>query len=205
MTGKIICWSLTGNPASRPGPAGRSDQHEYLINMQITIRRITADDVPLLTRIARQTFYDTFTGTCSEADMQQFLGSYFNETKLGEEVSNPDNLYFFAEVDGEPAAYLQFMEDYSGFPLMKKWKALELKRIYVLKPFHGKGIAQRLMDFFLNHAIEKKYEVVWLGVWEHNLRAQKFYGKYGFVNSGHTHDFPIGNTPQTDIWLWKFL
>ena len=173
--------------------------------MQITIRRIKADDVPILTRMARETFYDTFTGTCTEADMQEFLDQYFNEQKLGDEVSNPDNHYFFAEVDGTPAAYLQFMEDYNGFPLMKKWKALELKRIYVLKEFHGKGIAQQLMDFILAYAHENNYEVVWLGVWEQNLRAQKFYEKYGFVNSGHTHDFPIGNTPQTDNWFWKFL
>ena len=173
--------------------------------MQITIRRIRTDDVPVLAKMARQTFYDTFTGTCTEEDMQGFLDAYFNEQRLSTEISNPENRYFFAEVDGAPAGYLQFMEDYSGFPEMKKWKALELKRIYVPVEFQGKGIAQALMEFILDYAAENKYEVVWLGVWEHNLRAQKFYNKYGFVNSGHTHDFPIGNTPQTDFWFWKFL
>lgn len=173
--------------------------------MQITIRRITAADAAVLTNIARQAFYDTFTGTCTETDMQEFLDRYFSEQVLAEEINNPGNFYFFAEVDGVPVAYLQFMEDYSGFALMKKWKALELKRIYVLKEFHGKGIARILMEFILSYAHVKKYEVVWLGVWEHNLRAQKFYEKYGFVNSGYTHDFPIGSTAQTDIWFWKFL
>jgi ribosomal protein S18 acetylase RimI-like enzyme len=173
--------------------------------MQITIRPITAADVPLLCRIARRSFYDTFTGTCTEEDMQGFLDQYFTEKKLGDEVSDPGQHYLFAEADGIPVAYLQFMEDYSGFPLMKKWKALELKRIYVLSEYHGLGIAQKLMDHILTYANEKKYEVVWLGVWEKNRRAQKFYEKYGFVNSGYTHDFPIGSTPQTDNWLWKFL
>lgn len=161
--------------------------------------------MPLLSAIARQSFFDTFNGTCTEEDMQDFLEKYFNERTLGEEVSNPENFYFFAEADGTPVGFLQFMEDYSGFPLMKKWKALELKRIYVLTGYHKKGIAQELMDYLLAYAMGKKYEVIWLGVWEHNMRAQKFYEKYGFVNSGYTHDFPIGNTPQTDIWLWKFL
>jgi len=173
--------------------------------MQITIRRINAADVPVLTKIARQTFYDTFTGTCTEEDMQGFLDQYFNEQRLAAEIGNPDNRFLFAEIEGVPAGYLQFMEDYSGFPLMKKWKALELKRIYVLGEFQGKGVAQALMDFILTYAAENHYEVVWLGVWEHNLRAQRFYSKYGFINSGHTHDFPIGNTPQTDFWFWKFL
>ena len=31
------------------------------------------------------------------------------------------------------------------------------------------------------------------------------YSKYGFVPNGHSHPFPIGNTPQTDIYLWKFM
>ena len=173
--------------------------------MQITIRRITAADIAILSAMAKQTFYDTFTGTCTEADMQDFLEEYFNEPRLKKEISNDDNFYFFAEAGGVPVGYLQFMEDYNGLPLMQQWKALELKRIYVLTPFHGKGIAQQLMEFILNWARQQQYEVIWLGVWEHKLRAQKFYEKYGFVNSGHTHDFPIGNTPQTDIWLWKFL
>ena len=173
--------------------------------MEVNIRRITNDDVPVLSVLAKQSFYDTFTGTCTEEDMRSFLEAYFNEKKLAAEVKESGNFFFFAEIGGVPVAYLQFMEDYTGFPLMKKWKALELKRIYVLKEYYGKGIAQQLMDHILNYAKERNYEVVWLGVWEHNVRAQKFYEKYGFVNSGHTHDFPIGNTPQTDNWFWKFI
>ncbi len=173
--------------------------------MNVTIRRVTTDDVATLSAIAKQTFYDTFTGTCTEADMQSFLEEYFNEAQLLKELNNPDDQCFFAEVDGKPAGYLRFMEDYTGLPLMKQWKALELKRVYILKEFHGLGIAQKLLDFMISYAKKENYEVIWLGVWEYNLRAQRFYEKYGFVFSGHTHDFPIGDTPQTDMWLWKFL
>ena len=173
--------------------------------MEVIIRRINIDDVSAFSVISRQTFYDTFTGTCTESDMQGFLDHYYSEEQLGKELKDEETYSFFAQVDGLPVAYLQFKEDYKNFPEIKKWKALELKRIYVLSDFHGKGIAHRLMDFILDFALEKKYEVVWLGVWENNLRAQKFYAKYGFVYSGFTHDFPIGNTPQTDIWLWKFI
>ncbi|MBK7883967.1 MAG: hypothetical protein IPJ81_09275 [Chitinophagaceae bacterium] len=60
------------------------------------------------------------------------------------------------------------------------------------------------MDFVIEYGTSNKYEMLWLGVWEHNIRAQKFYLKYGFENSGYIHDFPIGTTPQTDWWFWKF-
>jgi diamine N-acetyltransferase len=173
--------------------------------MEITIRRVLPGDEAVLSTIAKKTFYDAFTGTCTEDDMQQFLEQHFNEVQLAKEISTPGDYCFFAEVEGQPAGYIRFMEDYSGFTEMKQWKALELKRIYVLKEYHGRGVAQQLMELYLQYAIENGYKALWLGVWEHNKQAQKFYEKYGFVNSGHPHNFPIGSTPQTDFWFWKFL
>ena len=171
----------------------------------ITIRRATLADAVKLSAISIQTFYDTFTGTCTEEDMDLFLKDYFHLKQVQLELSNENDFYYLAEQQGKAVGYLRWMEDYNNFPLMKQWKSLELKRIYVLKEFHGKGVAQQLMDFILQYASTNQYQVVWLGVWEHNLRAQKFYEKYSFVNSGHTHDFPIGSTPQKDWWFWKFL
>jgi ribosomal protein S18 acetylase RimI-like enzyme len=173
--------------------------------MEITIERVAVSDVPRLSEIAKQTFYDTFTGTCTDVDMQEFLIEYFDEAPLIKEISNENDFCYLAKVDGVAVGYIRFMEDYSNFPLVQQWKAVELKRIYILKEYHSLGIAQKLMDFYIDYAVKEQYKVLWLGVWEHNLRAQKFYEKYGFVNSGHTHNFPIGSTPQTDFWLWKFL
>ncbi len=61
------------------------------------------------------------------------------------------------------------------------------------------------MTYALQFASQKKYEVLWLGVWEHNEKAKSFYKKWGFADTGDTHDFPIGNTPQKDNWLIKFI
>ena len=97
--------------------------------MEITVRRIELQDAPALAKIGRQTFYDTFIDTCTPADMDLFLEEYFNLPQVQNELSNPYSFYFFAEVNGKPVGYLQFMEDYSGLPLMKQWKALELKAV----------------------------------------------------------------------------
>lgn len=173
--------------------------------MEITIARITIDEAPVLAELALKTFYDTFTGTCTEEDMDGFLKEYFTVEQVIKELENPNDYYYFAKVNNVPVGYVRLQEDYSSLPLMQQWKALELKRLYVLQEYHGKGVAQALMDFALDFATEKSYQVIWLGVWEFNFRAQKFYSKNGFVNSGHSHPFPIGNTPQTDLWFWKFF
>ncbi len=169
------------------------------------IRPVLATETATLSMLARQTFNDTFADTCTAEDMEQFLKTTFSEEALLKELETEGDYCFFITVDGIPAGYLRFMEDYSSFETIRQWKALELKRIYIQTQFQGLGIAAQLMDFLLAYANDKGYEVVWLGVWEHNYRAHKFYQKYGFINSGYTHDFPIGNTPQTDNWLWKFL
>jgi ribosomal protein S18 acetylase RimI-like enzyme len=173
--------------------------------MEITIRKIEPAEASVLSTIAKQSFYDTFAGTCTEEDMNGFLEEYFNEPRIKAELDDADSFNLFAIVNNVPAGYIRFKEDYESFPYMKKWKAIELKRLYLLKEFHGKGIAQQLMEVFMNYAVQNNYEVAWLGVWEYNFRAQKFYNKYGFEDSGFGHPFPIGNTPQTDRWFWKFL
>jgi ribosomal protein S18 acetylase RimI-like enzyme len=46
---------------------------------------------------------------------------------------------------------------------------------------------------------DSKKTLVWLGVWEFNPRAIKFYTRYGFKKVG-VHPFVLGNDVQND-WL----
>jgi ribosomal protein S18 acetylase RimI-like enzyme len=43
---------------------------------------------------------------------------------------------------------------------------------------------------------------MWLGVWEYNPRAQRFYEKNGFRIVGK-HVFQLGTDPQTDLLMQK--
>ena len=172
---------------------------------KITIRRVLKEDAEAFSAISKITFYDTFTGTCTEEDMDNFLEDYFNVPKVLAELEDEEDYFYFAEDEGKPVGLLRFKEDYSELEKMKQWKSLELKRLYVLKEYHGKGVAHKLMDFVLKYARQNAYEVVYLGVWEFNYRAQKFYNKYEFTFTGYSHPYPIGNTPQTDLWYWRFL
>lgn len=166
----------------------------------VAIRRCIADDAPVLSAIASRTFRDTFAGTCTEADMQDFLDTFYNKGRLQNELANPADLTFFAEINGRPAGYIRFLENKVPFPHNSKLRPLELNRLYVDSAYKGRGIAQQLMDFYMAYAAGNGYYFLWLGVWEHNYRAQAFYRKYGFTFTGYRHPFPIGNTPQTDEW-----
>jgi len=176
-----------------------------LVKQVLHIRRAVADDAKLIAELSAITFFDTFKGTCTDDDMQGFIKDYFSIEQVEKELQDNDDFYFIAFINGNPAGYIRMKEEVSDVEIINRHKGIELKRIYVLKEYHSKKIGAALMNFALDFATEKNYELIWLGVWEHNERARAFYNKFGFEDSGVMHPFPIGNTPQTDVWLYRFI
>ena len=74
----------------------------------------------------------------------------------------------------------------------------ELKRLYVVAEWHGRGVAHELMQDALNTAAREGCDVLWLGVWEHNPKAMAFYRKFGLEIVG-THSFKLGQDRQRDL------
>ncbi len=169
------------------------------------IRRATIDDSSLISELSKETFFDTFNGTCTDDDMKVFIEDDFNERQVQSELQDPNDFYFIAFVDDIAAGYIRMKEDQSDVEVIKSKNGIELKRIYVLKEYHSKKIGASLMKFALDFAANKGYELLWLGVWEHNERAIRFYKKFGFEDTGFQHPFPIGSTPQTDNWMIKLI
>ena len=176
-----------------------------MVNQSVNIRRAIESDADLITHLSKITSEDTFRGTCTDEDLQTFVETIFSLSNTRGDLKNADDFYFIAFYNGIPVGYMRLKEDPTDYPSITKYKALELKRIYVLKEYHSQKIGAALMSFALDFASEKNYEVIWLGVWEHNERAKSFYKKWGFTDTGDKHNFPIGNTDQTDHWLIKFI
>ncbi len=174
--------------------------------MQISIRRATKNDTELISNLGKATFYNTFNGTCTKADMQMVLDLFFNEAQILKELSDEKDFCFIALFKQKPIGYYR-MKANKKFPFdeLKKFKAIELKRFYFLKEAQGTGASKVLMQHAIDLAKDLGYNKMYLSVWEYNIRAQEFYKKMGFSNSGNKNDFPLGSTPQTDFWFWKDL
>lgn len=78
--------------------------------------------------------------------------------------------------------------------------AMEIQRLYIQKAFKGHGFGTRLMNLALKTARERDLHKVWLGVWEHNEPAKRFYSGKGFVRVGQ-HAFWQGDDKQTDYLM----
>jgi ribosomal protein S18 acetylase RimI-like enzyme len=170
------------------------------------IREGDIEDVALLQTIGRKTFDDTFGNTCTLEDMKGVLELYFNADQCASELQDAEDHFFFYERDGVATGYMRINAKHEC-PLesLRDFRSIELVRLYVLKEYHGEGVANELMDFAIAFAREAGYQKMYLSVWEYNFRARGFYEKHGFVNSGVENDFPLGSTPQTDYWFFRDL
>ncbi len=152
-----------------------------------------------------RTFKTTFENTCRKEDMAQVLATFFDTETMKEELTNPNDYFFIAQQNNEYLGYMRLQVGEAPFVEIENYYPIELKRLYVDTQFHGTSVAQQLMDFAIEFAIQLKHKAIYLSVWEYNFKARGFYEKNGFKDSEIKCDFPLGNTPQTDYWYWRSL
>jgi ribosomal protein S18 acetylase RimI-like enzyme len=159
------------------------------------IRAATAADLPAIDRIFRQSFCDTFAHLYAPDDLAAFLDK-FTPDAWAEEFNDPAYSFRIAQVDAQAAGYVKLGP--STLPIQTDAQAIELRQLYVLKEFHGSGIAVALTDWALQHARALGFEELYLTVYTANARARRFYDRYGFQAVG-SYAFMVGNHADEDI------
>jgi ribosomal protein S18 acetylase RimI-like enzyme len=156
--------------------------------MPHTIRHATPEDAAALAELGARTFRDAFAAQNRAEDMDAYVAQTYGEAQQRRELEDPENVTLLVERDGVLIGFAQLRRDADS---------VEIARFYVDRGHHGAGIAQELMQRCVDAARDLGAYVLWLGVWEHNPRAIRFYEKCGFVDIG-SHPFLIGSDLQTD-------
>lgn len=169
------------------------------MNEPIEIKKAISIDVNALQKIGRATFSETFSSSNTPENMQKYLQEEFSEEKLSEELNTEHAEFYFARYRGDIIGYLKVNFGPAQTELQDD-KALEIERIYVSKEFQGKRVGQALYEKALELARARHADYVWLGVWEENTRAIRFYKKNGFIEFDR-HIFKLGEDEQTDIMM----
>jgi len=165
----------------------------------LQIRKTGIADLEELQRLSRQTFVDAFGTVNTDEDMQSYLSEKFNTEKLREELLNPGSEFYFALMESMVIGYLKINTGNVQTELRDP-RGVEIERIYVLRTHQGKQVGQQLLDFALQLARARKAGYVWLGVWEKNEGAIRFYQRNGFI-AFNKHSFFLGLDKQTDIMM----
>lgn len=167
------------------------------------IRRATIADALQLAQLAERTFVETFGEYNTPEDLAAHVSSAFGEGIQGAEIVDPNCVTLLCHVDEALAGFAQLRWDHAP-PCVSASSPGEIHRFYVDSAWHGLGVAQTLMRAAIDEFSVRGNDVVWLGVWEHNPRAQAFYKKVGFNEVGE-HTFVVGTDPQRDVIMVRAM
>jgi ribosomal protein S18 acetylase RimI-like enzyme len=190
---------------SLDGPYKRSNikMELALEKADVTVRKANLDDVDAITSLGIQTFKETFEAVNTEENMKMYLDTTFTAEKIKNEFSETGSVFFIAERNHHPIGFAKVRTSRKPSEL-NGYNAIEIERLYALKSEIGKGVGRKLMQTCLQFSKDSGYELVWLGVWEHNHRGIEFYQKFGFEKFGQ-HVFMLGTDAQTDFLFQKKL
>ena len=150
---------------------------------------------------SRRTFYESFARYNTEENMRLYLDEQFPRERQMAEVGAPGRIFLMAWLGDELAGFASLRESEPPEGLGSE-NGIEIVQLYADGRFIGKGVGSALMQACLDTSASLGRDWVWLGVWEHNHRAQAFYRKWGFERFGE-HIFILGLDAQTDWWLGR--
>lgn len=171
--------------------------------MTVKITEVTIDDLKVLQHLSRRTFDETFRPQNTPENMAAYLDTAFTDVKMIAELNDEDSFFYFIYYASEPAGYLKLNVADAQTEDMGE-DALEIERIYLLKEFQGKGLGKALYLHALEVARSMDKMSIWLGVWEKNTKAIRFYERLGFSHVS-SHDFWMGDDRQTDLIMQLYI
>lgn len=155
------------------------------------VRRAVSADASALAELGARTFIDTFAAHNRADDMDAYVAKTYGEARQRREIEDPEIVTLLVEDRGALIAFAQLRGSTAGHG------DVELARFYVDRDHHGRGVAAALMNAAIEAARELGGASLWLGVWERNARAIRFYEKCGFRDAG-SQPFLLGSDLQTD-------
>lgn len=165
----------------------------------IEIKKASVSDLDTIQKISIQTFIETFAAVNTPENIANYINESLSTERLSDEFNTVNSQFYIAYSDNEVVGYLKINFGDAQTETINK-NALEVQRIYVLQTFHGKNIGQLLLEEVKKIAQSAAVDFIWLGVWEENHRALRFYTKNGFIVFDK-HVFRMGNDEQTDLLM----
>ena len=168
--------------------------------MKLHLEPCTVADLSVLAELSKSTFKEAFESQNNPDDFKAYINSAFGDKSLLKELQDYNSSFFLVYRDSDLAGYIKLNENGSQSDIRDN-NSLEIERIYVLSEFQGQGIGAWMLGQVISMARDKKKYYLWLGVWERNTQAIKFYERLGFYKFG-SHPYYIGRDEQTD-WLMR--
>ncbi|MEO0345878.1 MAG: GNAT family N-acetyltransferase [Pseudomonadota bacterium] len=143
-------------------------------------------------------FRETFAPHNTDENMNQYANTAFGPVSMAARMSKPTAVTIVGEYEGEIVAYALVFEAPLPDCIDTTAPTRFLERFYVDSAWHGRGVADRLLDAVREAVLATEARRLWLTVWDQNPRAIRYYEKRGFTVCGHV-DFTLGDERQRDF------
>ena len=170
---------------------------------EIVILRAAEAEADVIAMLGFVTFFEAYFEQDDPQDLANYLAENFTPEAIREEIADPNAAFYLCYADGNAAGYAKLL---AGSPAdgLTGLNPIELKRIYLVERYWGKGLGVRLLEHCENEARRLGHDSLWLGVWQENRRGLSFYRKHGFRKVGSI-TFPYGSTTGINDVLEKPL
>ena len=162
------------------------------LDSEATIRKASIDDLRLISVLATASFYEAYFEQDDPHDLADYITESFSHERLSEELQSPNSTFLIAFRRGRAVGYAK-LRDGEPHESIENKNAVELQRIYLIERVWGTGIGEILLERCISEARSMPREILWLGVWEENIRGLSFYTKHGFERVG-TLTFPYAES-----------
>ncbi len=139
-----------------------------------------------LAEVAARTFPLACPPSVAPQDVAAFIEENLSPGRFGEYLDDPDRTVLIATEGERIIGYAMVVRGVADevAHAVRVGPAVQLSKLYVLPEAHGAGVAAALLSASLEQASNLGGACVWLGVNQHNQRAQRFYAKHRFVVAG---------------------
>ena len=167
--------------------------------MALAIRRATPADAAALSAIAAATFTEAFGHLYPAGDLEAFLRESYAVDRQRVILETPGYAVWLLEDEGVAVGHAAAGPCGLPNPAVQPGDG-ELKRLYVLAEYQNTGWGGRLFREAMDWLLADGPRTLWIGVWENNLGAQRFYARHGFEKVGE-HTFPVGRVVDREFTL----
>jgi ribosomal protein S18 acetylase RimI-like enzyme len=158
---------------------------------EFVLRAAYPSEAQQLADLGRDTFVATFGHLYSPVNLDSFLrATYGSEVQAGQLTDSKYGIQV-AVKDSRFVGYVKVGAN--SIPFAEPGRNTgELKQLYVRPDLFGSGLAPRLMEWGMTWLRSRGYQDILLSVFSQNLRAQRFYERYGFIKLAD-HFFMVGD------------
>ena len=151
----------------------------------ITIVTASTTDIPVIRRIAYQTWPKTFGAILSGEQIAYMLDWMYAAPALEAQMTTGGHQFFLAMDGDEAVGFVSCQPDYKDKPTIK------VHKLYILPDQQGKGVGRVLLEKVADVAEKYGNTTMSLNVNRYN-KALAFYEKIGFTVAGQ-ENIDIGN------------